>query len=333
MPPDSRRAAGTSRGWEKGSQGPAPPGNGRLSIQTSEGAAISKPDKDRAEPGLYLVATPLGNAADITLRALDLLRRVDLIACEDTRTSAKLLARHGIARPLTPYHEHNAPRARPALLRRLQQGEAVALVSDAGTPLISDPGYKLVREALGLGIEVTALPGPAAPIVALTLSGLPTDRFYFAGFLPARRFARRRELAKLAAIDATLVAFESPRRLARTLADMADVLGHRQAAVARELTKRFEEVRRGPLEALAKHYASAGPPKGEIVIVAGPPERDEAVPALGEKEIDAKLREAMSSMRVKDAAAAVAAATGLPRRALYSRALKLAEKGAGMKQP
>lgn len=304
-------------------------------FQPSEARDASKWNdghEGRPQPGLYLVATPIGNARDITLRALDLIARADVIACEDTRRTRKLLAIFGISRPTVSYHEHNAPRARPLLLRRLAEGEVVALVSDAGTPLISDPGYKLVREAIDAGFHVTALPGPAAPLAALTLSGLPTDRFYVAGFLPARTRARRRELAKLARIDATLILFESARRLPRSLADMAELLGPREAAVARELTKRFEEVKRGPLERLADHYARQGPPKGEIVVVVGPPAPkaralDDDAPS--DDALDARLIEAMASMRLKDAAGEVAAATGLSRRGLYARALRLAGKKGG----
>ncbi len=290
------------------------------SSQRSEGSARSKRRRPPLEPGLYLVATPIGNADDITLRALTVLGEADVVACEDTRTTAKLLTMHGISARLTPYHEHNAARARPALLARIARGEVVALVAEAGTPLISDPGYKLVAAARAAGLPVTVVPGASAPLAALTLSGLPTDRFLFAGFLPPRAAARRRALARLAAVDATLVMFESPRRLAAALADMAAAVGPRRAAIARELTKRFEEVRRDRLDALAQHYRAAGPPKGEVVIVVGPP--GEAVP--DEDEVDAQLRQALETLSVRDAAAAVAATTGLPRRRLSARALELA---------
>ncbi|MGH6932553.1 MAG: 16S rRNA (cytidine(1402)-2'-O)-methyltransferase, partial [Dongiaceae bacterium] len=201
------------------------------------------------------MATPIGNAEDISLRALAALRGVDAIACEDTRLTGLLMARYGINRPLIAYHEHNAARMRPVLMDRLRLGESLALVSDAGTPLISDPGYKLVRAVIEAAMPVTTIPGPSAPIAALTLSGLPTDRFLFAGFLAHRRGARRAELTELAALRASLVFFESPTRLAATLADMAGILGPRASAVARELTKLFEEVRRGSLAELAAHYA------------------------------------------------------------------------------
>lgn len=274
-------------------------------------------------PGLYLVATPIGNARDITLRALDLLAAVDVIACEDTRTTGKLLAMHGISARLTAYHDHNAARVRPALLARLRRGEAVALVCDAGTPLISDPGYRLVVEARSAGIPVTTAPGPSAALAALTISGLPTDRFFFAGFLPPKRAARRRALERLAVIDGTLLLYESARRLAAVLADMADVLGPREAAVARELTKLYEEVRRAPLDALAAHYERAGAPKGEIVIVVAAPDAD--ADRLDDATVDELLRQALATDSLRDAAARVALATGLPRRRLYNRALALSK--------
>ena len=283
----------------------------------------SKPDSD-LPPGLYLVATPIGNLGDITLRALETLRAADLIACEDTRTTGVLLAHYGIDRPTTAYHEHNAERARPRLIEQLQRGGRVALVSDAGTPLISDPGYKLVVAALEADIEVTTCPGPSAVIAALSLAGLPTDRFLMVGFLPPRAAARRTALQALKSIEATLIVLEAPHRLAESLVDMAAVLGSRPAAVARELTKRFEEVRRAPLDALAEHYREAGAPKGEIVVVIGPPL--EATPALDDDAIEERLRTLLASHRVGEAAALLAAETGLPRRTLYARALKLAPR-------
>jgi 16S rRNA (cytidine1402-2'-O)-methyltransferase len=271
--------------------------------------------------GLVIVATPIGNAGDITLRALDLLRRADRIACEDTRVTSRLMARYGIATPLLAYHEHNAARMRPVLLERLRRGETVALVSDAGTPLVSDPGYKLVRAAIEAGIPTTALPGASAALAALVLSGLPTDRFFFAGFLPPRSAARRTELAALAGVPATLIFFESAGRLAETLADMTAVLGARRAAVARELTKLYEEVRRGTASELAEHYAKADPPKGEIVILVGPP----AAPAeASDAAIDEALRAALANASLRDAVDAVAAALETPRRRIYARALAIA---------
>ncbi|MBM3597175.1 MAG: 16S rRNA (cytidine(1402)-2'-O)-methyltransferase [Alphaproteobacteria bacterium] len=271
-------------------------------------------------PGLYLVATPIGHARDVTLRALDILSAADVIACEDTRVTSKLLARHGIATSLTAYHDHNAERARPALLARLARGERIALVSDAGTPLISDPGYKLVRAALDAGVPVTTAPGPSSLLAALVLSGLPTDRFLFAGFLPSKAGPRRSALGELASLRATIVFLEAPQRLAESLAAMAETLGARQAAVARELTKRFEEVRRGDLGALARHYAEAGAPLGEVVVVIGPPAEQAA--SSGD-DIDRQLEQALAGMSLRDAAEAVARATGAKRRDVYTRALAL----------
>jgi len=296
----------------------AKPGEG------SEAAAASKPPPAAASAGmlkgLVIVATPIGNMSDITLRALDTLRGAHAIACEDTRVTAKLLARHGISAKLVAYNDHNAPRVRPLLLQRLRRGETVALVSDAGTPLISDPGYKLVREAVAEGLPVVGLPGPSAALAALVVSGLPTDRFLFAGFLPPKSAARRAALAELAPVRASLIVFESGPRLAACLADMATELGPREAAVARELTKLFEEVRRGTLAELAGHYETAGPPKGEIVIVAGPP----ATPTeVSDTDLDEQLQVALSRLSRRDAVAAVAAATGAPRKRVYERALAL----------
>ena len=283
----------------------------------------SKPAPQAAlAPGLYLVATPIGNLADISLRAIEVLDRASLVACEDTRTTRKLLTAHGIAAKLTAYHEHNAARVRPRLMERLECGEAVALVSDAGTPLISDPGYKLVAAAAEAGVAVTAVPGASAGLAALTVSGLPSDRYFFAGFLPNKSAARRRALAELVPVPASLVIYESARRLPAALADMAEVLGPRPAAVARELTKLHEEVRRGTLAALAEHYGSAGPPKGEVVVVIGPPGLDVAV-ALSAEALDARLRAALGRESLRDAVAAVAEATGLPRKQIYARALEL----------
>ncbi len=273
--------------------------------------------------GLYVVATPIGNAADITLRALAVLAAVDVIACEDTRVTRKLLGMHGISRPLTAYHEHNADAVRPRLLARLAAGERIALVSDAGTPLISDPGFRLVRACIAAGVAVIPLPGASAVLAALTISGLPTDRFLTAGFLPTRQGPRRRALAELAAVPATLVILESPHRLAASLADMAEVLGDRAAAVTRELTKLFEEAVRGPLTDLAARYAAAGPPKGEITVVIAPP-APAAPPAAA--DVDALLAAALTEGSVKDAAARVAATTGLPKRAVYARALAIEAK-------
>ncbi|HEU5046708.1 MAG TPA: 16S rRNA (cytidine(1402)-2'-O)-methyltransferase [Rickettsiales bacterium] len=272
------------------------------------------------EPGLYIVATPIGNLSDITLRALDVLRAADLIACEDTRTSAKLLSHYGIKARTRSYHDHNAESALPQLLQELQSGKIVALISDAGTPLISDPGYRLVREAGLAGIRVIPIPGASSSIAALSVCGLPTDRFLFCGFLPAKMQARAKEIAELAVIPATLVFFESARRLPEALAELAQQLGEREAVIARELTKLHEELRRGTLPELADYYAEAGEPKGEVVIVVAPPLPAEAPAA---EDVEALLSEALQTMRVKDAAAHVAKATGLPRQELYAKALQL----------
>ncbi len=292
----------------------------RPHAEPNQRAQGSKHGGEQTAPGLYLVATPIGHAQDLTLRARDLLGRVNAIACEDTRVTAKLLALHGIRAPLVAYHEHNAERMRPALLARLRAGEAIALVSDAGTPLISDPGYKLVREAAAEGLPVTAVPGASAVTTALILSGLPSDRFLFAGFLPPKENARRAALTELKDVPATLIWFETGPRLAASLRDAADTLGDRPATIARELTKLHEEVRRETLSTLAAHYAEAGAPRGEIVVVAGPPVPAAAPSAEG---VDAQLRAALRHSGVREAAETVAAATGLPRRQLYTRALAL----------
>lgn len=274
------------------------------------------------DAGLYLVATPIGNLRDVTWRALDTLAAADVIACEDTRVTRKLVEHYGIATPLTPYHEHNAAEARPRLLARLAAGGAVALVSDAGTPLVSDPGYKLVRAVQDAGHAVTALPGASAVLTALGVAGLPTDRFFFEGFLPPKDAARRARLAALTRVPATLIVFESGPRLGASLAAMAAELGPRDAAICRELTKRFEEVRRGTLAELAAYYAEAEAPRGEIVVVTAPP-LDEGAPAA--EDLDAMLRRALARASVKDAVAEVAATTGLPRRDIYQRALTLGQ--------
>jgi 16S rRNA (cytidine1402-2'-O)-methyltransferase len=284
----------------------------------------SEPSRDtdgsKPAPGLYLVPTPIGNMRDITLRALDILQDVALIACEDTRVTGRLLDHHGITTPVTPYHEHNARRVRPELLRRLAGGASIALVSDAGTPLISDPGYRLVREATMAGHSVTALPGASAVLTALTASALPPDRFLFIGFPPPRASARKQIFEEIVAVRATLIAFESARRLAGCLSDMRAALGDREAVVARELTKRFEELRRGTLSELALHYTRTGPPKGEVVIVVAPP-GDEPPPE--EDTVDALLRETIPGRSLRDAVDIVAVRLGLPRRTVYERALAI----------
>lgn len=269
--------------------------------------------------GLYILATPIGNAADISSRALQTLQGADVIAAEDTRVTSKLLAIHGISRPLIPYNDHNGQEMRPKILARLERGERVVQVSDAGTPLVSDPGYKLVREAIAAGFPVVAVPGPSAVLTALTLSGLPSDRFLFAGFLSARAGERQSALAELKGLRATLIFFESAQRLPESLAALAEVLGDRQAAVARELTKLHEEVRRGSLSELAAHYETAGAPKGEVTLLVGPP----AASAPDHARIDAALRNALVFMPVKAAADLIAGLTGASRREIYARALEL----------
>jgi 16S rRNA (cytidine1402-2'-O)-methyltransferase len=300
----------------------------RASSRPKTYIAAGRPvESPRLAPGLHLVATPIGNLRDITIRALETLAAADVIACEDTRITRRLLDHYGIATPLTPYHEHNAEAARPKLLGRLAQGETVALVSDAGTPLVSDPGFKLVRAAREAGHPVIAAPGPSALLAALTSSGLPTDRFFFEGFLSAKDGQRKARIAELARIPATLILYESGARIARTLAALAEGLGARQAAVCRELTKLHEEVRRGNLSLLATQYAEGAETRGEFTVVVEPPSADAAMP--DPNEVDALLRRALRNASVKDAVSDVAAATGLPRREIYQRALALGDDGDG----
>ena len=282
-----------------------------------------------AEPiaaGLHVVATPIGNLADISLRALATLAAAHVVVAEDTRVTKTLLAHYGITTPLVAYHEHNAAEMRPRLLGRLAAGEALALVSDAGTPLVSDPGFRLVGEALAQGHAVTAIPGASAVLAALVVAGLPTSRFFFEGFLPVKSAARRQRIAEIAAVPATLVFFESPRRLGELLADLAAVLGPREAAVARELTKLYEAVRRGPLPELAAAYAVEDAPRGEIVVIVGPPTK--GAPILDGDALDARLREALRTLSIKDAASVVSGETGQPRRKVYARAVELAAASA-----
>jgi 16S rRNA (cytidine1402-2'-O)-methyltransferase len=274
-------------------------------------------------PGLHLVATPIGNLGDITLRALETLAGADLIACEDTRITRRLTERYVITAELTPYHEHNAAQARPRILQRLAEGAAVALVSDAGTPLISDPGFKLVREACAAGHQVIAVPGASSVLTALSVAALPTDRFFFEGFLPAKEQARRTRLAELARIDATLVLFESGSRVQDTLADLAQIMGGRDAAICRELTKLHEEVRRAPITELAA-VRDALETRGEFVLVIGPPPAD--AQAMGQDQLDALLRASLQRDSVKDAVAHAVELSGRPRREVYARALELAKE-------
>ena len=271
-------------------------------------------------PGLYIVATPIGNLGDISARAAAVLARADLIAAEDTRVTAKLLSHLGLRVKMTPYHDHSDERARADLVARMAD-EVVVLVSDAGTPLISDPGYKLVRDARAAGRHVTTLPGPCAAIAAITLSGLPSDRFLFAGFLPNKAKARADTIAEFAGLRATLVFYESGPRLAAALAALADGLGNRDAAVVREITKLYEECVAGPLAELAVRYADA-PPKGEIVIVVAPPP-DDGTEEADEATVDAALRDALADQPVARAAKAIAKRFGRDRHAVYARALEL----------
>ena len=299
----------------------------KIRTQPNPPASPSKLAHEALPAGLYLVATPIGNANDITLRALDILARADVVAGEDTRVTAPLLKRHNInALSLVSYHEHNADKMRPWVIERIKEGKSVALVSDAGTPLVSDPGFKLVRDIADQGLAVTALPGANAAITALILSGLPSDRFLFAGFLSSKESARRREAAELAPIKATLILYESAQRLAASLNDLLIELGDRPAAVARELTKMFEEVRRGSLSQLAGYYAEHGPPKGEIVIVVGAPLEESGGGAELAISLDEALTAAMTKHSVRDAAAIVSAELRLPKRDVYARALRLAQE-------
>lgn len=295
--------------------------------QRTEGAASfllygQRIESERLSPGLHVVATPIGNLRDMTLRGIATLAGADAVLAEDKRVTATLLSHYGIATPLIAYHEHNAAEVRPRIIARLKAGGALAIVSDAGTPLISDPGFKLVVDVAAQAIPVYALPGASAVLAGLVVAGLPTDRFFFEGFLPARSAARRQRIAELAAVPGTLVFFESPRRIADSLADLAIVLGARQAAVARELTKHFENVRRGTLSELAAAYACEDAPKGEIVLLVGPPA--EGAPADGALDLDTRLRAALERHSVKDAASVVSAETGQPRRLVYARAIEIA---------
>jgi 16S rRNA (cytidine1402-2'-O)-methyltransferase len=276
------------------------------------------------QPGLYVVATPIGNLKDVTFRALSVLAAADAVLAEDTRVTKTLLAHYGITTPLIAYHEYSNEAVRERMIHRLREGQALALVSDAGTPLVSDPGYKLVQAAIEDGLPVTPIPGPSAILTALVVSGLPTDRFFFEGFLPPKSAARRARLGEISLIPGTLMLFEAPHRLPDMLADAAAVLGERQAVVARELTKLFETVRRGTLPELARIFAEEGPPKGEIVVLIG-----EATQAMHAAEVDAaldgRLTAALAHHSIKDAAALVAAELDLPKREVYARALALAK--------
>ncbi len=273
---------------------------------------------------LYLVSTPIGNLTDISLRALSVLARADLIACEDTRHSRKLLDHYGIKAPLMSYHEHNAASARPKLLAKLAAGGRVALISDAGTPLISDPGYRLVREAAEAGLDVTAIPGASASLAGLSLSGLPTDSFFFAGFLPPKSAARRTRIEELARVPGTLIFYETAPRLIACLRDLAEVLGVREAAVAKELTKLHESVWRGTLGRLAEDLAGAEPPRGEYVVLVGPPAASDR--EATDEEIVAALRKTTAEMSTRDAVKAVTEAFGAKRARVYRLSLALSDR-------
>ncbi|WP_330194955.1 16S rRNA (cytidine(1402)-2'-O)-methyltransferase [Hyphobacterium marinum] len=292
---------------------------------TAGKASPPVPGPQPVAAGLHLVATPIGNLRDITLRALDTLHAADRIYAEDTRVARKLLDAYGVSAKPRPCHDHNEDRVTPEILAALEAGETVALVSDAGTPLVSDPGFRLARAALEAGHRVHSLPGACAPIAALTISGLPSDTFLFDGFPPSKTAARKKRFEVLRTVPATLVFFESAQRLAASLSDMAKVFGSRPAAVARELTKKFEEVRRGTLDDLAAHYDAEGPPRGEIVVLCGPPEAGSL--DWGEADVDAALAEAVPALGVKGASQAVAGVSGWSKRDLYARAQALKDSG------
>lgn len=295
------------------------PASGNIAAKGSAQASASRQGPSLA-PGLHIAATPIGNARDVSLRLLDALAGADLVLCEDTRETAKLLNIHGLSAKLESYHEHNAERMRPRILARLAEGAAILLVSDAGTPLVSDPGYKLVRDVIAEDHPVTALPGPSSVLAALCVAGLPTDRFFFQGFLPSKQGPRARTIAELAPVPATLVILEAAKRIEPTLAALAEGLGPREAAVTRELTKRFEEVRRGTLPDLAAYYAAEGPPRGEVVLVIAPP----AALVADDDALDTALKVSMQSQSASRAAAEVAKALNVPRKRAYARALELA---------
>src|SRR5919112_29940 len=298
------------------------PASAKAGVFTAFGLAA---EAQPLTPGLYVVATPIGNLKDVSFRALSVLAAADAVLAEDTRVTKTLLAHYGITTPLVAYHEHSNEAVRERMIHRVREGQALALVSDAGTPLVSDPGYKLVQSAIEAGLPVTPIPGPSAVLTALVASGLPTDRFFFEGFLPPKSAARRTRLAALAAIPGTLMLFEGPHRLPEMLADAAAVLGDRQAGVGPGLTKMFETIRRGPLPELARQFAEEGPPKGEIVVLIGEATK-EMHAAEADAALDDKLEAALKNHSIKDAAAIVAAELDMPKREIYARALVLAKK-------
>ena len=302
---------------------PRKPGQDRPRATTFTAFGLAS-ETEPLSPGLHIVATPIGNLRDITIRALATLAAADAVLAEDTRVTRTLLAHYGITRPLLAYHEHSNDAVRERMVGRLRAGEALALVSDAGTPLVSDPGYKLVQAVIEAGIPITPVPGPSAVMTALVAAGLPTDRFFFEGFLPQKSGARRNRLEALIQVPGTLVLFESPHRLPEMLADAAAVLGpDRPAAVTRELTKLYETIRRDTLGGLSERFAEDGPPKGEIVVIIGAATALERN-AEGDEALDALLRTALERHSIKDAASLVADETGQPRRLVYTRALALA---------
>jgi len=288
----------------------------------NEKSSVKTASSQLHPPGLYIVATPIGNLRDITLRALDILGLADLIVCEDTRVTGKLLMHYGVKKPTLSYNDHNGEERRPKIMEALREGKLIALVSDAGTPLVSDPGYKLAKDALEQNIYVTALPGASSVLAGLCLSGLPTDRFFFAGFLPAKQEACRKEISALKTIPSTLVFFESARRLPETLELLEAGLGNRSAAVVREISKLYEESKRGPLRELMAYYRKQGEPKGEVVLLVGPPQETH----IDTKDIEKQLTLLLKSHSVKEAASILAEQTGWPRKEIYTLALTLLNK-------
>lgn len=286
----------------------------------NEPKVSQQPSQSLIEPGLYIIASPIGNLGDITLRAIETLKSSNLIACEDTRITRRLLSHYNINIPTTAYHEHNANTALPRLIKRLKNNEIVSLISDAGTPLISDPGYRLVQAAIAEDILITTTPGPVAAIAALTLSGLPTDSFFFAGFLPPKQTAKKNRIYQLANVPSTLIFYESPRRLSQTLKEMANIYGNRPAALVREISKKFEEVRRGTIRELSNELNALGQPRGEIVLLIGPPTPEKII---NNSEIDAELIKALAEMSLRDAVEKISLSFGMPKRQIYRRALEI----------
>ena len=279
-------------------------------------------ERGDTEPGLYIVATPIGNLGDITLRALQILHKSDLVACEDTRVTRRLLSHYNIKVPTTSYNDHNAKKVIPRIIKLLQSGKIVALVSDAGTPLISDPGYRLVLAAISKNIPITAAPGPVAAVAALTIAGLPTDKFLFIGFLPTKKGAKKNYLKEIKNIQATLVFYESSQRLIETLYDMTEYLGNRSAAVMREITKKFEETKRGSLKELADQFSEEGAPRGEIVIIVSSLEPIK----ISDQEIDVLITKELVNNTLRDSVNIVAQSSGRAIREVYKRALIISKK-------